>query len=306
MPISALPTPPSRSDPANFATRSDAFLGQLPTFVTEANALATAVNADQVTASAAATTATTQAGTATTNAATATTQAGIATTQAGIATTQAGTATTQASIATTQASNALISANAAAASAAVVNLTAPGPIGGTTPGTGAFTTLKATTGASVGGATPGTGGVAFPATAVAVADANTLDDYEEGTFTPTVIGSSTSGAGTYTAGWQNGTYTKIGRQVHVRMAIIWTAHTGTGNLLVSALPFTSLNETNGRSAVAVYSSDISMTAGNTLQAYLSPNSSTISFTQVPTGGGAATVVPIDTAGTLILDCTYFI
>lgn len=40
-PITALPTPPSRADSANFATRGDAFLGALPTFRTEANALAT-------------------------------------------------------------------------------------------------------------------------------------------------------------------------------------------------------------------------------------------------------------------------
>ena len=40
-PITSLPTPPSRSDPANFAARGDAFLGALPTFATEANAIAT-------------------------------------------------------------------------------------------------------------------------------------------------------------------------------------------------------------------------------------------------------------------------
>lgn len=82
MAITALPTPPTRSDPANFNTRADEFLGALPTFATEANALQTDVNAKQVTASSAATTATTQAGIATTQATTATTQAGIATTAA--------------------------------------------------------------------------------------------------------------------------------------------------------------------------------------------------------------------------------
>ena len=46
MAITALPTPPSRDDPANFATRADDFLGALPDFATEANDLATAVNAD--------------------------------------------------------------------------------------------------------------------------------------------------------------------------------------------------------------------------------------------------------------------
>ena len=43
--ITALPTPPSTNDPANFNTRADAFLGQMPTFVTQANALAAEVNA---------------------------------------------------------------------------------------------------------------------------------------------------------------------------------------------------------------------------------------------------------------------
>lgn len=85
MAITPLPTPPSRQDPSNFAARADAFLGALPTFTTEANALAADVNNKQVTATNAANTATTQAGIATT-------QAGIATTQAGIATSAASTA----------------------------------------------------------------------------------------------------------------------------------------------------------------------------------------------------------------------
>lgn len=47
MPITALPTPPSRNDPANFAVRADAFLGALPAFATEANELQVDVNAKQ-------------------------------------------------------------------------------------------------------------------------------------------------------------------------------------------------------------------------------------------------------------------
>ena len=39
-PISDLPSPPSRQDPANFATEADAFLGALPTFQSETNTLA--------------------------------------------------------------------------------------------------------------------------------------------------------------------------------------------------------------------------------------------------------------------------
>lgn len=54
MAITPLPTPPSRDDPTNFATRADAFLGALPDFATEANALAVDVNADAAAAEAAA------------------------------------------------------------------------------------------------------------------------------------------------------------------------------------------------------------------------------------------------------------
>ena len=44
MPIDALPTPPSRTDPVNFRSRADAFLAKLSTFATQATALETNVN----------------------------------------------------------------------------------------------------------------------------------------------------------------------------------------------------------------------------------------------------------------------
>jgi hypothetical protein len=65
MAITPLPTPPSRDDPTNFAARGDAFLGALPDFATEANALAVDVNADAVAAAAAETAATAAAAAAT-------------------------------------------------------------------------------------------------------------------------------------------------------------------------------------------------------------------------------------------------
>ena len=75
-------------------------------------------------------------------------------------------------------------------------------------------TIKVTTGASVGGATPGTGGLAFPATAVAVADVNTLDDYEE----YTAASMACTGA--------------------LTVSVIWKA-TKTGNHVTLTLPATS-------------------------------------------------------------------
>jgi hypothetical protein len=52
MPMTALPTPPSRSDPANFATRADALMTALTTFVTDGNALEANVIAKEASATA--------------------------------------------------------------------------------------------------------------------------------------------------------------------------------------------------------------------------------------------------------------
>ncbi len=76
MPISALPTPPSRSDaPQDFSDRADALLGALPGFVTEANALQSDVNAKESSASSYATIATNKAAEAQGHATTASTKA---------------------------------------------------------------------------------------------------------------------------------------------------------------------------------------------------------------------------------------
>ena len=69
------------------------------------------------------------------------------------------------------------------------------------------------------------------------ADANRLDDFEIGTWTPTIIGSTTNPA--YTASAAVGDYVKIGNVVHACFLIIITGVTnaGAGNKSVSGLPF---------------------------------------------------------------------
>lgn len=77
-------------------------------------------------------------------------------------------------------------------------------------------------------------GLKFDGTQNASADANTLDDYEEGTWTPAV-----GGTATYTA--QTGHYTKIGRVVHVQGRLVINS-IGTGSTgVISGLPFTAAN-----------------------------------------------------------------
>jgi len=88
----------------------------------------------------------------------------------------------------------------------------------------------------VSGTTPSLNGITFPATQVPSADANTLDDYEEGTWTPG-IGTLTQVGGTFTS---SGTYTKIGRSVTVtgRIDISGGTVAASTSANLSGLPFT--------------------------------------------------------------------
>ena len=71
---------------------------------------------------------------------------------------------------------------------------------------------------------------------VAPVTSKTLDDYEEGTWTPTIIGQSTTGSVTYTT--QQGNYTKVGNVVTIGLRVNWTAGTGgSGQLRVRGLPY---------------------------------------------------------------------
>jgi hypothetical protein len=154
------------------------------------------------------------------------------------------------------------------------------------------------------GALPNAGtGITFPATQSASSDANTLDDYEEGTWTPTIKGSTTSGTGTYTL--QIGSYVKIGSIVTVQANILITNHTGTGNILLSGLPFNAFSTTNNWGTINIgYVSDLALTALNYLTGMIAWSSSDVTLFQTPVGGGTATQVPMDTSFSIVYTATY--
>jgi hypothetical protein len=86
------------------------------------------------------------------------------------------------------------------------------------------------------------GQIKFPATQNASADANTLDDYEEGTWTPVYSPQSGAFGAIVYDGVRFGTYTKIGRQVTFTCAIRTDdlpIGTASGIVYVSGLPFTN-------------------------------------------------------------------
>ena len=107
-------------------------------------------------------------------------------------------------------------------------------------------------------------GIKFPATQVASTDANTLDDYEEGTFTPVIRGSTTAGTYELNTSFDDGFYQKIGRVVTVRVVVALAGSItggGTDNYIISGLPFNyDVSHNAGKGAVACDSVDFDRTA----------------------------------------------
>jgi len=113
-------------------------------------------------------------------------------------------------------------------------------------------------------------GVTFPATQSASADANTLDDYEEGTWTPTI----SSGSGTITTSSFSGAkYTKIGNVVEATVNITITTVGTAGGSCNFTLPFTGTNTVQ----IAGYGMEVN-TNGAMLKGNLQANSATEQIT----------------------------
>ena len=121
-------------------------------------------------------------------------------------------------------------------------------------------------------------------------------------FTALVSGSTTAGTGTYDRAL--GSIVLTAKSVSLTVSVKWTAHTGTGDIEITNLPVTSLNDPEAYIAVAVSHSGVTMTAGNTMQAWIFPNEAKIRIHQVPTGGGASAPVPLGGSGTISLTATY--
>lgn len=93
------------------------------------------------------------------------------------------------------------------------------------------------------------GQIAFPATANPSTNANTLDEYEEGTFSPTLFGITTAGATTYTT--REGYYVKVGQKVTCWVYIVTSAYSGTGQVAAGNLPFTRGAEVGQRAYAGI-------------------------------------------------------
>ena len=115
-------------------------------------------------------------------------------------------------------------------------------------------------------------GISFPATQSASSDANTLDDYEEGTWTPI----DSSGAGlTFSA--TSAKYVKIGRQVTAWAAVTYPSTADASNAAIGGLPFTiGPNQCDRSGGMIGYKTDSALATilGEDNTTYVKPRDST--------------------------------
>ena len=130
-------------------------------------------------------------------------------------------------------------------------------------------------------------GITFPATAVAATDANTLDDYEEGTWTPTdASGASLSLAGTST----NCFYTKIGNQVTCIFNLSYPSTGSAASATIGGLPFTSKN-----TGSSVTGGITTYTSNGSVIAFLIGSNATIMYIRSISGVTGVTNASLSTA-----------
>jgi hypothetical protein len=148
-------------------------------------------------------------------------------------------------------------------------------------------------------------GIQFPATQVASADVNTLDDYEEGTWTMGVaFGGASVGV---TTSSNTGTYTKIGRQVTINGYLELTSKgSSTGAAIITGLPFTIANNNANYSSASLTLNRI--TFANQFQGRGNINATTIALQEITILGAVTNLTNSDFAddSTIMVSLTYFV
>ena len=151
------------------------------------------------------------------------------------------------------------------------------------------------------------GQIQFPATQVASANANTLDDYEEGTWTPTWTPASGSGA---TVNVADGFYTKVGNMVTVVFRLGTNGHgTSSGNITIGGLPFAASSTTNNQGVICGgLAANMVIVAGQNLVGQLNTGATTINpvLWKASTGTQTITATEWGVSGVIWFSGSYFV
>jgi hypothetical protein len=131
----------------------------------------------------------------------------------------------------------------------------------------------------------GSGGIKFKASATDSADANTLDDYEEGTWSAVV--SDGTNAMTMSGSFDTGYYTKVGNLVTVSGHFVTTSlGSASGAIRITGLPFTVANNAAAYSGGgAAYGDGLYITAGHSVSYFTNIGSDAIILYVWDTTGG---------------------
>jgi len=148
-------------------------------------------------------------------------------------------------------------------------------------------------------------GITFPATQNASSDANTLDDYEESTWTPTLAFGGASVGITYAASYNTASVTKIGSRVFVSGVTVLTSKgSSTGDASLTSLPFPA-DGIKAFSAVTCSIVGVTFTGQYTME--LNANDDVIYFYQVSNLGvqTALTNTNFANGSQLLFSFSYF-
>jgi hypothetical protein len=129
-------------------------------------------------------------------------------------------------------------------------------------------------------------GITFPASASASGNANTLDDYEEGTWTPTI----TFNSGSATVANPVCQYTKIGRMVHISGRFTLTSVVSpSGACIIGSLPFNANNPSGdgNRVGIQVYFENATARIGDDIVGLIFDGGSTMDVRRSGTTGAGA-------------------
>jgi len=138
------------------------------------------------------------------------------------------------------------------------------------------------------------------------AAANALDDYEEGTFTPSLIFSGGSTGITYSI--QAGKYVKIGSKVSVNCYVVLSNKgSSTGNARIDGLPFTVPNNSANYSPATIFL-DGGITYTGQAQGFANINSTSVNLGNVTEAGTATALTDTNfsNSSAIMVSLTYFV
>jgi hypothetical protein len=145
-------------------------------------------------------------------------------------------------------------------------------------------------------------GITFPATQNGSSDANTLDDYEEGTWTPTVFIGATQVTSYH---FQVGTYTKVGRIVHANCWVrVNVKGAATGSVSIQGLPFTLGSGNSFYTAGTVGYQDEMLSSSAPMYAYATANTTRVNLVYASATSSTDVSQANLNAGQLMIQISY--